>query len=258
MGELINLNQSTDAMMAAHLAATDPHPRYLIERVLALLTQGMLGAAAGVPGGSTAPFDANTWNPNAGQAHASAVNVAAIGIGSGAGNSNLPAGSFPGLILEIDPFLGTAYANFGQTQFFFYYPTRATPYSLWMRQKAFSNSWYAWQRIALDGGICPNGIQIGAGGTPIKKVLSETFTINPPAVAAQSVTGITLSVPGAAVGDFCQVAPAQSDIWLTAIWPFEFPAVVTGPDTVALFLRNDWSGSLDLSPFQVRVVVMGF
>ncbi len=247
------------SMIADHATAADPHPQYLLERAFALLTHGILGSSLGIPGSSATPFNANMWNPNQGQAHASAVNIAAVGIGSSIQNSNLPNGSQPGLIVELDPFLGTAYANFGKTQFFFYYPTSASPCSLWIRQQIIAtNSWDAWQRMALDGGLLADGIQIGASGTPIKKVLSRVFTIDPASVAADSAEGFGFSVPGATPGDTVFISPIGGDLWNTSIWPFEFVGYCNGLNSVVLLLRNEWTGALDLAPFQVRVVVIGF
>lgn len=258
--ELIARDTETAAAITNHVAGNS-HPQYLLKRLKALLTQGILGSIPNIAGGDGTIFDANTWNPNLGQAHESAINVAAIGTGNRANNVNLPINSTPGLIVEIDPFLGTPYAALGKTQLFLYYPTSSdAPYSLWIRQQAFSNSWYPWQQISIGGAFASfnNGIRVGINGTIVKKLISQEFTIDPVAVVGQSVTGINLTVAGATVGDIVYVSPIGPDLWNTAIWPFEWPAVVSGTNNVALYLRNDWSGTIDLDPLKIRVVVMGF
>lgn len=245
--------------IAAHVAAADPHAQYLLERLLPLLSYGLLGASPGIPNASTTPFDANTWNPNAGQAHASALNIASVGMGGVGGNLNLPAGSFPGLIVQIDPFIATPWAGLGKTQFFIYFSSLAGfPPSLYMRQSIFGNfTWHPWQHIALNG-VFGSGINVG-GGSTLKRLISREFTIDPPALTAgQPWLPQTFPFPGAAVGDFCQVSITTPDLWNTGLWIAEIQAVVSSADVIAIYLRNDWTGTLDWAPLKVRVVVMGF
>ncbi len=246
--------------IAAHVAANDPHTRYLLERTLPLLSHALLGATPGIPDASTVPFNANTWNPNAGQAHASAVNIAAIGMGGAAGNVNLPVSSYPGLIIEIDPFLGTPWAGTGKTQFFAYFSSLPNfPPSLYMRQSILGSfSWHPWQQIALNG-VFATGISIGGGSSTLKRIISKEFTIDPPAIVGGAPWPPQIfPLAGAVVGDFCQVSITTPDLWNTGLWIAELQATVTSADQIAIHLRNDWTGTLDWGPFKVRVVVMSF
>jgi hypothetical protein len=243
--------------VADHMAAADPHGQYLLERTLPLLSHGLLGATAGIPNASSAPFNANTWNPNAGQAHQSAVNIAAVGMGGASGNANLPNGSSPGLIVELDPFLNTPWAGVGKTQFFAYFSSNLSflP-SLYMRQSILGTfSWHPWQQITVNG----ESPQLRVGtGAPLKRLISKTFTIDPASISVESVQGFEFSVAGAIPGDTVFITPIGGDLWNTAIWPFEFVGYCNGTDSIVLLLRNEWTAPLDLAPFQVRVVVMGF
>jgi hypothetical protein len=257
---LIRGNDNGD--LAAHVAAPDPHAQYLLERVFPLLSLGQIGKPAQTVGayGET-PFNANTWNPNQGQAHASAVNIAAIGANFG--NSNLPIGNYPGIIVEFEPYISASQINKSKLQFFSYEVN-----GLLFTRRQINGVWQPWGQLVLNNTVTTwsaqqnftAGLAIGdpALAGVIKKILSVEREIDPPAIAGGSVSGINIPLPGAAVGDFVQIAPVQADLWSTGIWPFEFPAVVSAPNNIALFVRNDWSGSLDLLPFKIRIMVWGF
>jgi hypothetical protein len=109
--------------------------------------------------------------------------------------------------------------------------------------------------------IFTKGIKIGSSGTLIKRLLSKVFTIDPPVLASgqPQLPGITLVLPGCQIGDFIQVVAIETDIINTGIWPFEFRGAVTASNTITLYPLNDWvAGSINLSPLQIRVVVLGF
>lgn len=251
--------------LEAHFADADPHGQYLLERVLPLLFYGVLGVSSstalelqGMPGVSTQPFDANSWTPNSNQAHKSPIAFARV---SGA---NLP-DPMAFFLIQIEVLLGSKFEGENLIQ------VAIRSFSqIYIRQKN-AGTWELWNRLAFQReqndfaslNTFSDGVRIGqpvAGSAPtiIRKLLSQVFTIDPPLIAAGSVHGISLAVNGAKVGDMVYVAPLGPDIWNTGIWPFEFPAVVTTPGFVGLFLRNDWTGNLDPLGFQIRVVVMGF
>jgi hypothetical protein len=277
MGTLTNLNSTAQplppevtmdselaAAINAHLGSPDPHIQYLMERLFPVLSLGTIGKLVLVGGYGETPFNANLWNPNSGQPHVSAINIAAIGVNSG--NTNLPLGVYEGVIAEIEPYCApqdASSANKYKLQVFSYQVN-----SLLFFRRQVDGTWRPWQQFSfLDQAQnfvaqqnFRNGIEIGAGGTvlPLKRLIARTFTIDPPTIAGQGVTVISLNVSGAVLGDSVFVNPIDPDLWVTAQWPFEFPACVAGEGIVHLYLRNDWGGELNLAPFQVRVIVMGF
>jgi hypothetical protein len=274
MGALTNLNSGSDLQIPpevamdselvsainAHLVAGDPHPQYLLDRLLPLLAHGLMGSAPGTPG-STTPFDANNWNPNSvGQAHKSALNV--VEIGGGAGNLNLPMGSFSGTLIEIDPHVGSAdQENKRKLQFFWHHNSSVI---YWRRQV--TNGWAAWTSPILVGSsnvftqsqTFTGVVTIGVGGTPIRRLISQVFTINPPTLQAGDPWTVTLTMVGAQVGDLCIASITTVDQWNTGLWVSELKAVVSASNTVTLYIKNDWIAALDWAPFQVRVLVQGF
>jgi hypothetical protein len=227
--EITRDTELVDAI-ANHVAQDHPHEQYLIERLFPLLSVGVIGKPLLTPGawGET-PFNANDWNPNAEQPYASAVNVATIGANPG--NTNLPIGNYPGIIVEFEPYTAASQINKSKLQFFSYEVN-----GILFTRRQISGVWQPWGQVAVSNTVANWSAQqhFGAGivvgdlqfATPIKKIICQKFTIDPPSIAGQSVSGINLTLNGASVGDFCLVAPAQSDLWLTAVWPFEFPAVV--------------------------------
>jgi hypothetical protein len=259
MGTLTNLNGITEPQIPAAIARDSE----LFDAIAAHLNAVLMDR-----GRNLQAFDANNWNPNAAtDRHKSAINAitltsfnpstyAAIPL------NNIPAETISGILMQIE--LPASW----RVQLFF---NSINIYGLftkffWRSGLNEGGGWMNWLELTSNNvnnifseiQTFTAGIQIGAGGTPIKKLLSKVFTIDPPAVLGQSVTGISLSFPGAAIGDFCQIAPIGADLWNTAIWPFEFPVTVSSANAISLLLRNDWSGTIDLAPFQIRVVVMGF
>jgi hypothetical protein len=254
--------------LEAHLANADPHGQYLLERVLPLLFYGVLGVSSstafelqGMPGVSTQPFDANSWTPNSNQAHKSPIAFARV---SGV---NLP-NPLAFFLIQIEVLLGSKFEGENLIQ------VAIQSYSqIYIRQKNMG-TWEPWNRLAFQReqndfaslNTFSDGVRIGqpvAGSAPtiIRKLLSSTFTIDPPLLASgqPQLPAIPLTIQGAAIGDFVQVAPIGTDIIYTGIWPFEFRAVVTAANTISLYPLNDWTGgNLDLAPFQVRVIVLGF
>lgn len=263
MGTLTNLNAgglppefATDSEVAAAIASHipgDPHPQYVLER---LSSDGSVLPLLFRKPAPNSQFDANTWNPNQGQAHFSAINVAS-------GGSFIPSGLPPmqliqvlqGTLIQVEPF--SDQGNTAALQFF-------VGAGVWLR--TIGQQW-----VSLAFLNQPNffttvqnflqGVTIGSSGTLIKKILSQEFTINPPLLASgqSQYPGIPLTINGAALGDLIYISPIEVDIIFTSIWPFEFRGVVTAANTVTVYPLNDWTGgNLDLAPFKIRVVVMGF
>jgi hypothetical protein len=260
MGTLTNLNTGGFSPMLA----TD-------DEVAAAIAAHVSKSLVGHPQNLSA-LDANNWNPaqnnSINNAHKSSINV--IYVSSFNENTyaaipltNFPQGTMHGYLIQVEPEIETPYG--ARTQFFLNATDLyAVPQQIFWR--SWNGTWSDWIGIALVSGVntfsatqnFSTGVRVGGGGTLLKRLISQEFTIDPVAVPGQSVTGINLAVTGAKVGDVCYVSPIGPDLWNTGIWPFEWPATVSAANDVSLLLRNDWSGALDLGPLKIRVVVMGF
>jgi hypothetical protein len=99
----------------------------------------------------------------------------------------------------------------------------------------------------------PFGLSVG-GGAGIKKILTATANLDFPSISAGSSFVLTISVPGASVGDTVSLGlPANG-------FHFQMPSVayVSAADTVSVRLFNISSGALDMASQAVRVTVFGF
>ena len=280
MGTLTNLNPGgfppelvTESELAAAIAAHipgDPHPQYLLEKLLPLLFGGALGGISSLNtnpaiNGSTAIFDANNWQPDWSKTEKSAVVIAQVGSGSPSTNLNLPNGSRFGCMIQIDPLINSPNENQYLFQIFIYFGLDP---EIWCRWKE-AITWRFWSKVITsrqqnDFALIQqfnNGIRIGSNGTQFNRVLSQVFTIDPPLLGSGEIQlpGIPLTIAGAIPGDFVQIAPIGVDVINTGVWALEFRGVVTAANTVTIYCVNEWvTGSLNLAPFQVRVVVTGF
>jgi hypothetical protein len=87
---------------------------------------------------------------------------------------------------------------------------------------------------------------------------SQLHTLDPPSLAANELYKIFFTFVGAKVGDAALVVPVNVNMFTFALWPFILTACVESADTVAVYLRNDHVGAIDLGSFQIRVLVVNF
>jgi hypothetical protein len=83
-----------------------------------------------------------------------------------------------------------------------------------------------------------------------------TYLLDPPAVGAGAEYRVFLSFPGAKFGDFCVIVPIAVNIITANIWYFRFTGVVIADDNVGCYLMNHAPITVDLAPFQIRVMVI--
>ncbi|MEG3913573.1 hypothetical protein QT979_08565, partial [Microcoleus sp. w2-18bC1] len=87
---------------------------------------------------------------------------------------------------------------------------------------------------------------------------SQTYTLDPPSIPAGELHKIFVSFAGADLGDACLVVPISVNMFTFALWPFTLAGVVESVNNIGVYLRNDFSGPLDLGSFQIRVLVFNF
>lgn len=87
-------------------------------------------------------------------------------------------------------------------------------------------------------------------GLPWKKAFNITATLDFGATAAQSQSGLTLTVTGARAGDAVQVTPTAD------VSGMVFTGVVTAANVVTVYAKNFSSGSVNPASQQYRVIVL--
>ena len=85
---------------------------------------------------------------------------------------------------------------------------------------------------------------------------TQTYTLDPPAVAAGAEYRIFLPFIGAKFGDFCAIVPISVNIITTNIWYFRFTGVVIADDNIGCYLMNHAPVTVDLAPFLIRAMVI--
>ncbi|MEG4328294.1 hypothetical protein [Microcoleus sp. herbarium5] len=96
------------------------------------------------------------------------------------------------------------------------------------------------------------------GDARYAKALSYLFTLDLPSMTAGTLQKYFYTVTGAAVGDICLVTPVGVNLFATAAWPFVFYGGVESANTVGIYCRNDFTGSLDLASMQFRLLILKF
>jgi len=91
------------------------------------------------------------------------------------------------------------------------------------------------------------------GGVDFTKLLTATATLDFGSIAANGIGELTITVTGAATGDFAIVsAPAALESGLT------FSAFVSAADTVKIRLHNNSGGAVDPASASWKATVMAF
>jgi hypothetical protein len=88
-----------------------------------------------------------------------------------------------------------------------------------------------------------------AGWSKIPTPLAASATYDPPSLADGTQQTTTVTVTGAAVGDYVQVSFGRT-LSRTRLW-----GEVTAADTVTVYHRNDTGSTVDLASSTLRVVV---
>jgi hypothetical protein len=98
--------------------------------------------------------------------------------------------------------------------------------------------------------VSQNGFIVGSGAT-INKVLTATATLDFPSISAVSQASLTISVPGAAVGDEVIMSlPAAPAAGLV------FNAFVSAADTVTVRATNVTAAPVDAASASYGVIVL--
>lgn len=87
---------------------------------------------------------------------------------------------------------------------------------------------------------------------------SQIYTLDPPSLPAGELHKVFVTFAGANLGDACVVVPINVNMFTFALWPFTLAGVVESTNNIGVYLRNDFSGPLDLASFQIRVLVFNF
>lgn len=96
-----------------------------------------------------------------------------------------------------------------------------------------------------------NGFIVGTGAT-LSKLLTATATLDFPSISAVSQQSLTISVPGAAVGDEVAMAlPAAPTAGIV------FNAFVSAADTVTIRATNVTASPVDPASASYSVIVFG-
>ena len=99
--------------------------------------------------------------------------------------------------------------------------------------------------------VSTNGFIAGSGAT-ITKVLTATASLNFPSISAAGQQDLTISVPGAAVGDEVVMSlPAAPAAGLV------FNAFVSATDTVTIRASNITASPIDPAAATFGVIVLG-
>jgi hypothetical protein len=77
-------------------------------------------------------------------------------------------------------------------------------------------------------------------------------------MAPNELYKIFFTFTGANVGDAAFCVPINVNAFAVGLWPFILTACVEATNTVAVYLRNDHVGALDIGSFQIRVLVINF
>jgi purine nucleoside permease len=80
--------------------------------------------------------------------------------------------------------------------------------------------------------------------------LTGSATYNPPSLATSTMATTTVTVTGAALGDYVQAWSFTQDLAGILV-----SAYVSAADTVTVVLRNSTAGTLDIAEGTLRVVV---
>lgn len=98
-----------------------------------------------------------------------------------------------------------------------------------------------------------NTLNIGPGGSQLRGVYSQTATLDFPSVPANSTTNLTISVPGAAVGDTVHLGPPA-----TVLAGINYLGYVSATDTVQVRAVNVTTGPLDPASATFRATVIHY
>lgn len=81
-------------------------------------------------------------------------------------------------------------------------------------------------------------------------------TTDLPSIGAGALEKIFYNVPGANVGNFCQISPVNVNLFAVAAWPFVFGAVIEQANLVGVYFRNDHTSAINLPPIQFKVFIV--
>lgn len=111
-----------------------------------------------------------------------------------------------------------------------------------------------------SGAGTPGAVQIGAGSVAINRVLSQVFSLDFPAIAANNTEALSITVTGARRGDLVSVSPAdESGANDYADDKLIFTGRVTADDTVVVQAHNMGASTVaDPAGQSVRVLVTGY
>lgn len=97
-----------------------------------------------------------------------------------------------------------------------------------------------------------NGFVAGAGSATVNKVLAATATLDFPSIAANGAADLTITVTGAAVGDYVTLAlPAAPAAGLM------FMGFVSAANTVTVRARNLTASPVDAASATYGALVFG-
>ena len=94
-----------------------------------------------------------------------------------------------------------------------------------------------------------NIVTVGSG-TIVDNQIIGSVSYNPPSIAAGASTSTTLTVTGAALGDFVDMISFSLDAQL-----INFSGYVSSANTVTVVLTNNTGGTIDLGNGTLRVIV---
>lgn len=100
--------------------------------------------------------------------------------------------------------------------------------------------------------ISQRGFVAGSGSISISKILAATASLNFPSIASQAQADLTITVTGAAVGDYVVLAePSAPAAGLV------FNAFVSAANTVTVRATNASAGAVDEAALTFGVLVLG-
>ena len=100
--------------------------------------------------------------------------------------------------------------------------------------------------------VSANGFVAGTGSISISKIAAATASLNFPSIASQAQADLTITVSGAAVGDYVVLdEPAAPAAGLV------FNAFVSAANTVTVRASNISSGAVDEAALTFGVLVLG-
>lgn len=101
-------------------------------------------------------------------------------------------------------------------------------------------------------------LQVGTAGALVKSIRTVYQTVDPPNLTAQGLWSTDIPLAGVPVGSYCHVVPVVNSPASGSHWTFYFHAVVEVVGTIKLYAKNDWSGTLDVGAFWIRILVIEF